>query len=209
MKDFSITLNDNTEHDGESSVLARDIKPEHQAITSETDDDCATLELGSLTTQDHTNRSQKDIESENEGKPQLLELLAPQTIKVLIIEDDFEDFYLVKKLLDHDNFHRYAISNIQGVSDVQETLSTQEFHIILLDLHLNDSEGVESVGAVKRLVRQAGLNIPIIAMTGINDACTGLEAISFGAEDYMPKAEANTAMLSRMIQFSIHRNQLR
>lgn len=135
-----------------------------------------------------------------------VELLSPQTLNVLVVEDDYEDFYLIRKLLDYDDKHRYNLVNVKSVKQCQQALSASAFHVILLDLNLAETQGIETVQKVKAL---AGGSVPIIVMTGDGSASTGIDAITYGAEDYLPKAEANTATLSRIIQFSIHRNQLR
>jgi diguanylate cyclase (GGDEF)-like protein len=125
-------------------------------------------------------------------------------VNLLIIEDDLDDVYLIKEYLKSDEHKNYQYHHAKSLSSALEQLTTTKLDLILLDLGLPDAEGFESL----TLLNQADSSIPIVVLTGVNDDEVGREAIQNGAEDYIPKAIANTLLLSRSINYAIERHRL-
>jgi len=126
-----------------------------------------------------------------------------RSIQVVLVEDDADDAYLASQALTKDESRRYELNHVETLSELME-LSLDSVDVILLDLGLPDSNGLSSVVHVINHFR----NIPVIVLTGLKSEELGELAIQLGAEDYIPKDELNSTMLSRSIRFSIERHGL-
>lgn len=123
-------------------------------------------------------------------------------ISVLLVEDSNADAKFVRTLLQK---HKYDVSHVVSLADAVAQASTNSFDVILLDLSLPDATGLESLESVKEM----GLAIPIIILTGLNDDDTALLAVKLGAQDYIQKSEVNASFLERSIRYAIERDQSR
>ncbi|VUD48745.1 Diguanylate cyclase DosC [Thalassocella blandensis] len=126
-------------------------------------------------------------------------------INVLIVEDDIDDFYLVRQILGRDSARKYDIVHCDSLQQSLDMLQRTKVDIILLDLGLGDSSGLETL---QHMANAIMFSTPIVVLTGTNDVELGERAIKVGAEDYVPKEEANTSLLSRSIRYSIERHFL-
>ena len=76
--------------------------------------------------------------------------------------------------------------------------------VVLLDMGLPDSQGLDTVRAVcGRFPR-----LPVIVMTGTDDEALGLEALKYGAQDYLVKGQFDDRTLKRVIRYAIERKDL-
>lgn len=124
---------------------------------------------------------------------------------ILLIEDNPDDRTLIKKYLSMGGFKSWQIINVVRLSDAIETIQKTIPDIILLDLSLPDSSGIESYS---RLKRNNDL-IPIIVLTGLSDLSLAKELIQQGAQDYLMKGEFDTNLLEKSIDYAIERNKLK
>ncbi|WP_111980426.1 GGDEF domain-containing response regulator [Algibacillus agarilyticus] len=126
-----------------------------------------------------------------------------RTIDVFVVEDDSEDVYLLKKCLSKDSKRHFSVTSIPDLTILAERLNAFTPDVILLDLGLPESSGLETLVRVKQITK----NIAIIVLTGLDDKY-GEQAISLGAQDYIPKAELTPSNISRSIRFTLERFQL-
>lgn len=82
-------------------------------------------------------------------------------------------------------------------------LAAEPFDAVLLDLGLPDSKGVEAVGRVRAQFPA----IPVVVLTGNEDAETGLMALQEGAQDFLVKGEVNDQLICRSIWYAIERQR--
>jgi len=73
--------------------------------------------------------------------------------------------------------------------------------VVLLDLGLPDSQGLETLGKV----RAQAAAMPIIVLTGLDDEVTAVEAVRQGAQDYLVKGDVDSKLLWRTLRYSIER----
>lgn len=125
-------------------------------------------------------------------------------IKILLIEDDSDDIYLIKNYLDKDKKTQYHIETFSSLSESKKHLPCCKYDVIILDLGLEDSEGLETL---EKFITFK-FNAPIIVLTGINNEEVGEKAIKIGAEDYLPKNMLSQALLTKTIKYSIERHAL-
>lgn len=125
-------------------------------------------------------------------------------IRVLLIEDDPGDAdYLMEMLAEVDN---YSINLV--CTDRLETglarLGEGEFDVVLLDLSLPDSQGLDTF--IK--VHDKTPEIAIVVLSGLDDETTAVEALHKGAQDYLVKGQVGSNLLVRSICYAIERRQI-
>lgn len=127
-----------------------------------------------------------------------------EVIKVLAIENDEDDCYLLTRMLEQDPRKTYELETTDMLAAGVEILNQRKFDVLLLDLGLGESNGIETLR--KLLVHK--LTLPIIVLTGNNQTSLGQLAIKEGAEDFIPKFDATSSLLSRSITYAIERHHL-
>lgn len=122
---------------------------------------------------------------------------------VLLIEDDEEDFILLRKVLAKVPHTRYKVlwehSFDAGLAHMQE----QDHDICLLDYRLGAHSGIELL----KEARYQGYNRPIILLTGASGADIDIQALQAGADDYITKDLLQGELLHRLIRYAIERRK--
>ncbi len=127
----------------------------------------------------------------------------PKTIKILLIEDSTTDALLLTKYFEKLKNDRFDVVRAKLLSEGLEYLQQQDFDLILLDLSLPDSSGIESIKKIQNLTTE----IPIIVLTGMNREEIAIQALREGAQDYIFKGQVFGSLLERSINHSIERKQ--
>lgn len=125
-------------------------------------------------------------------------------IRVLLIEDEAGDAYLVKTALKQSKDVEFEVTWSQSLSQAQKMLSSECFDVILLDLSLPDSEGISTV----KRTRYCACDIPIVVLTGREDTDFALNALKAGANDYMVKGDFGFNGLARVIRYALLRDEM-
>ncbi|RPI59737.1 MAG: response regulator, partial [Planctomycetaceae bacterium] len=118
---------------------------------------------------------------------------ATSPIRLLLVEDSPADARLLLELLETDYPRQYTAEVVPSIAAAKEVLSTQNFHAVMLDLSLPDSHGIETIERLSRI----DPSLPIIVMTGLDDADVAAQAISRGAQDYLQKGCTSAAAVAR------------
>ncbi len=122
-------------------------------------------------------------------------------IKVLIIEDSIHDFRIIEEMLKEIENPIFDLYQSQRLEDGLKTLVNDEFDILLLDLNLPDSTGLDTFASVYDQAPE----IPVVILTGYNDEDLAIRAVREGAQDYLVKGQVNSQLLSRSISYAIER----
>lgn len=125
-------------------------------------------------------------------------------ISVMVIDDDPDDFYLVNDMLSRSRWKTFQVAHCDSLETAAQKLESTRVDIVLLDLGLGPLQGLRTLDAFIGL----GYQVPVVVFTGVNDEQLGEQAIKMGAEDYLPKNEASSALLSRTITYAIERHAL-
>lgn len=127
------------------------------------------------------------------------------SLKILLLEDNPGDIRLVQEsALNQDSIHvEWTVANRLGnaLAQIQNTT----FDLILLDLSLPDSQGIETFSRLQTLAP----DLPIVILTGTDDEKLALEAVQKGAQDYLIKGQTPVDLLIRSLQYAIERHQLK
>lgn len=125
-------------------------------------------------------------------------------IKVLIIEDNEGDAELIRRFLSKADNIYFDTEHAELMSSGVDLLGKMNFDVILSDLGLPDSTGVETL--VKLHSRYP--DIPLIVLTALDDENTALVAMQRGAQDYLVKGQINTSQLVRSVRYAMERQKL-
>jgi len=118
-----------------------------------------------------------------------------------LIEDDRLDAELIEEMLGRRLEQSFDIEQVQRLSDGLARLETDEFDLILADLALPDSIGLETL---KRLHKNT--DTPILVLTGDNETDLPTLAVRQGADDYLAKEDLTSDTLVRAIRFALERH---
>ena len=124
-----------------------------------------------------------------------------ESLRVLLVEDDDGDAFLVQELLDE------AVSPVELLR--ARTLAEAEEWVgrvdcVLLDLGLPDASGLDGL---RRLAARAD-GIALLVLTGLADEHRGAEAVAAGAQDYLVKGQVDGQLLTRAIRYAIGRSRI-
>ena len=122
-----------------------------------------------------------------------------KNIKILLIEDNPGDAYLIEDHLEEFANFSYELKNVGTLNEALSILKEQPFDVILSDLSLPDSDGVNTFF---RIHNENPL-IPIIILSGSNDEEIGAYAVEKGAHDFFVKGQTDGRLLECIIQCSI------
>jgi len=133
----------------------------------------------------------------------------PQSITVLLIEDNPGDARLVQEMLSGDSAregHAFAVSHVERLSQALDLLTRPEtrFDLALVDLSLPDSQGLDTV----RRVLGVASRLPIIVLSGHGDQDVAMAAVKSGAQDYFVKGHVDEHALPRAIRYAIERKRV-
>ena len=123
--------------------------------------------------------------------------------KVLHIEDNPGDADLVKEILYSAKGSEFDILHVERLSAALSELQEKNFDVILLDLGLPDSSGLQSV----KKIHDSSPHIPIVVITENNDSTLGMSAVKNGAQDYLVKGLIPGFHMVRVLQYAIQRKQ--
>ena len=131
-------------------------------------------------------------------------ILANRETRILLVEDNPDDAEFVHVLLARSKTLNVRISRAARLSEALERLGNEPFDIVLLDLGLPDSFGLEAFNGVHK----AFPDVPVIVLTGLDDEKTAFEAVQRGAQDYLDKGGLNSVLLLKAVRYGIERQKL-
>jgi len=123
------------------------------------------------------------------------------TLRVLLVEDNPGDARLIMELLREARAGRFETAVASRLSEAMEKLATDHFQLILLDLSLPDSHGIETF---RKMTAHAPL-IPLIVLSGLDDEALALQTVEQGAQDYLVKGQVDPRILERAIRYAMKR----
>jgi PAS domain S-box-containing protein len=126
-----------------------------------------------------------------------------KTIQVLLLEDNPGDARLFREYLHNDDLIQVELVHVERLMTGLAHLAKAKPDVILLDLGLPDSQGLETF---TQIYSQAQ-DVPIVVLTGLDDAGQAVESVRSGAQDYLVKGEVSSGLLVRAICYAIERKQ--
>ncbi len=121
--------------------------------------------------------------------------------RILIIEDDEDDFFITKTLLRRARSLTADVTWQRTFEDGVEAMVEEPFDIILVDYRLGAHSGLD----VLDRAHDAGVTAPIILLTGQGDLEVDIRAMERGAADYLVKGSIDEFQLERSIRYARER----
>ncbi len=127
----------------------------------------------------------------------------PRRARILLVEDDPDDVWVMRNLLGDRWDGPFDLIHVELLSDALARCAAGGIDVILLDMSLPDSRGLETF-----LVMQARSGgVPIVVLTGLDDEATAVTCVKAGAEDYLVKGQVDDHILVRSIRYAIERSR--
>lgn len=123
-----------------------------------------------------------------------------EKIRVLLIEDNPGDARLIQELASD----LFCFECADRLSKGMARLSVPYIDVVLLDLGLPDSQGIETFINL----HSQNPSMPVVVLTGLNDEEIGIMAVQKGAQDYLVKGEVDKNLLARSMLYAIERQKL-
>ena len=125
--------------------------------------------------------------------------------RVLLVEDNPADARLITEYLAEQSWPNIeadapTVDHVDRLSSVRDAL-TDDVDVVLLDLGLPDSSGVETLDEVLAV----GIPAPVVVMTGLDDERVGVDAVEHGAQDYLIKDDVTPRLLQQTLRYAIRR----
>src|SRR5208337_5628539 len=125
-------------------------------------------------------------------------------VRVLLIEDDEDDYILVRKLLSGITAVSYELQWAPTYGAALEIMANDPHDVYLLDYQLGDHTGLDLLHEMNG----KGSTVPVIFLTGHADYGVDVEAMRAGASDYLVKEQITADLLCRSIRYALERKRL-
>lgn len=124
---------------------------------------------------------------------------------ILLFEDNEDHAQLLQDALDEHNRESYQLTVVSSLSQGTEQLNLKsDFNVVLLDLNLEDSRGLETLTKLVDKQRE----LPVVVLTSLDDEDLALKSLNKGAQDYLCKQNLSGDVVWRAIKHSISRKLL-
>ena len=124
----------------------------------------------------------------------------PERLRVLLVEDDEGDAFLVRELLAEAGVS-FDLAVASTLREARQRMAG--VNCVLLDLGLPDAEGIDGL---RRLLAIAG-SAAVCVLTGRSDEHLGVAAVAEGAQDYLVKGQVDGVLLSRSLRYAVERKR--
>ncbi|MDM8548134.1 response regulator [Candidatus Venteria ishoeyi] len=130
--------------------------------------------------------------------------MSTDALHIMLVEDNPDDAQLIQEMLIDAALEIADLKICEHLASALEQLKTRQFDIILLDLSLPDSQGLQTI----QYIFEHSATLPIVVLTGNCNEAQANQAVKLGAQDYLLKDQLNGILLSHAIRYAIERQQL-
>jgi serine phosphatase RsbU (regulator of sigma subunit) len=124
-------------------------------------------------------------------------------MNILLVEDNPGDARLLRETLREVPAAQFALAHVERLDQALQSLAEKRFDVVLLDLSLPDSQGLETCAKVHARAPRA----PLVVLTGLDDETVAVQALQRGAQDYLVKGQVDGNMLLRSMRYAIERTR--
>ncbi|KAB8317677.1 response regulator [Tolypothrix campylonemoides VB511288] len=141
-------------------------------------------------------------------------------VHILLVEDSSYDARLLRQKFPHNGHEEWQIAHVERLNEAivackseltlslknstSQSIDERRFDVVLLDLSLPDSTGLDTLKKFQKAVT----DIPVVALSDVDDEELALQTLAQGAQDYIVKEQITTEMLVRAIHYAIQRGQI-
>ena len=124
-----------------------------------------------------------------------------EQLKVLLVEDNPIDVRLIEKLLRAGEGTPFDLESADCLSKALERLDSGGVDIVLLDLGLPDSQGMDTFLKLHEHLPK----MPVVILTNLDDEELAKKAVRKGAQDFLSKGKTNGDWLAWSIVCAVER----
>ena len=125
-------------------------------------------------------------------------------IQILLVEDDPRDAALVKAYLNEKPDFRVALYGVETLADALKSIDSRDIDLVLLDLSLPDSSGLDTFASLYGKASQ----LPIVILSGNEDETLARQMVQRGAQDSLSKDLMSGPLLRRTLRHAIERKHI-
>jgi two-component system sensor histidine kinase UhpB len=126
-----------------------------------------------------------------------------ELMKLLLVEDNPADARIIREFLSEAPAGAFQLEHVARLDAALESLRQDTFELVLLDFGLPDSQGMETLTRVQSVCTQ----LPIVALTGLDDQAFAMEVVRAGAQDYLVKGRFDNDLLVRTLRYAVERKR--
>jgi len=126
-----------------------------------------------------------------------------RAVRILLVEDDEDDFVLTRDLLGESRRTRFELDWVSSFDEALGALTRNGHDVALIDYRLGEHDGLELL----HHARDLGVVAPLILLTGQGDGDIDLAAMRAGAADYLVKGQIDAPLLERSIRYAIEQSR--
>jgi diguanylate cyclase (GGDEF)-like protein/PAS domain S-box-containing protein len=126
-----------------------------------------------------------------------------RAVRLLLVEDDEDDYVLTRELLSEAKRTTFELEWISSFDEALPALATSTHDVCLIDYRLGEHDGLELL----RHARAAGVTAPLILLTGQGGGDIDLAAMRAGAADYLVKGAIDGPLLERSIRYALEQSR--
>jgi PAS domain S-box-containing protein len=123
--------------------------------------------------------------------------------KVLLVEDNPGDARLIQEMLKEAGIAHFELAVAVRLDEALQRLGEEAFDLVLLDLGLPDSQGLDTFVRVHAQVP----DVPIVVLTGLADEDLAVKAVRYGTQDYLIKGQVDSNLLVRAMRYAAERKR--
>jgi signal transduction histidine kinase len=127
-----------------------------------------------------------------------------KALHVLLVEDNAGDARLLREMFSTEKPGSFELTHLVRMSEAITHLGKGGVDVVLLDLGLPDTHGLETV----RQAHAVAPSVPLIVLTGLDDEALAGEAMKEGAQDYLIKGQIENRALPRALRYAIERHRM-
>ncbi|CAN5760873.1 SpoIIE family protein phosphatase [soil metagenome] len=128
----------------------------------------------------------------------------PSVIHVLLVEDNPADAQLLREVLKEVTSTKLKLTHVVSRTDALERHRAERFDVVLLDLGLPESVGLETF----IYFHKHAPRVPTIVLSGLSDEEMAVSTVNRGAQDYLVKGRVDSDLLVRAIRYAIERKRV-
>ncbi len=130
-----------------------------------------------------------------------MSLLNGEKIRIAIIDDDEDDFFLLSEFINSIEGKEFIIDWFKDYDTALQVIRDKAYHLYFVDYFLGAKTGLDLLKDASTM----NLNQPIILLTGFGSRSIDIQAMEFGATDYLVKSELGTEKVERCIRYALER----
>ncbi len=129
--------------------------------------------------------------------------MSSEIVSILLVEDNLEHVAFLRQLLSTPDLSHFHLETVGSLAEALDWLKTGSIDLILLDLTLPDSDGLETFLRVYEVAPDTAL----VVLSGTNDVALAIETVQLGAQDYLVKGRVDNHLLMRAMHYAIERKR--